>query len=266
MLDRYNRDINYLRISVTDRCNLKCVYCFPKDECIKYIKNDDLISFEKITDIVKEAVKLGITKIRLTGGEPLLRENIEDLVYKLSHIKGIEHIGLTTNGFLLSDKIAVLKKNGLNSVNISLDTLNREKYKLIKGKDYINKVLSAIDKALELDMSVKINMVICSDTSEKDILSMKEFCIRKGIKLQMINHYSLNCKKNNDYIFDRPPKCANCNRIRLLSDGRLKPCLFSNKEISIDDTDISEAIKRTVESKPKNASKCDNRKIFQIGG
>ena len=130
MLDKFGRNIDYLRISVTENCNLRCIYCVDENSIMSSC-NKDTLSDEEIYKIVKECASLGIRKIRITGGEPLVRKNIEDLVYKLKSIDGIKEIYITTNGVLLKDKIEELKKNGLTGVNISLDSLKENRFKKI---------------------------------------------------------------------------------------------------------------------------------------
>ncbi|MBZ9634263.1 GTP 3',8-cyclase MoaA [Clostridium sp. FP1] len=160
MRDSYGRNINYLRVSVTDRCNLRCVYCMP-EEGIKSLKHEDILRFEDTLKIVRAATALGINKIRYTGGEPLVMKDIDKLIYETSKIPGINDIAITTNGILLSDMAGDLKKAGLKRVNISLDTLNSKKYKSITRVGNLDKVMESIDKCLSLGLKpVKINTVL----------------------------------------------------------------------------------------------------------
>ncbi len=143
MLDRFNRKINYLRISITDRCNLRCTYCMP--ECgVDLISHKKVLTFEEITEIARTGVKLGIDKVRITGGEPLVRRGVVDLVKMISEIPGILDFSLTTNGTLLNQFAESLAKAGLHRVNISLDTLNPDRYKEITRIGDINSVLKGI--------------------------------------------------------------------------------------------------------------------------
>ena len=130
MLDSFNREINYIRVSVTDRCNLRCVYCMP-EEGIEKKTHNEILSYEQIYNVVKEAAELGVKKVRLTGGEPLVRKNIDELVAMIRTLKNIETIAMTTNALILSPIAERLKKAGLDSINISLDTLDDERYKYI---------------------------------------------------------------------------------------------------------------------------------------
>lgn len=265
MLDSFNREITYMRISVTDRCNLRCIYCMPESG-VELKNHNEIISYENIIKIVKEAAHLGIKKIRLTGGEPLVRKNIEYLISEISKIEGIKEIGMTTNGVLLKDKAKELFNNGLKSVNISLDTLDPEKYNKITCMGDITKVLEGIDEVLKLGFKVKLNMVVMEETKLDEIEQMKTFCKSKGIKLQLINHFSITKIKEDNYCFDRPPDCKLCNRIRLLSNGVLKPCLHSDIEIKVDMNDIRGSLIKTLNSKPEHGSSCTNKNMSQIGG
>ncbi len=265
MRDTFNREINYLRISLTDKCNLRCIYCMP-EEGLQLKQHKDIMRYEQIIKIVQEAAGLGINKIRLTGGEPLIKKDIELLIEKLAAIKDIKELCLTTNGVLLAEKAQILKKAGLNSINISLDTLQPQKYKDITRGGDIADALKGIDQAIVEGFKIKINMVVIKDKNEDEIDDMRNFCLKKDIKLQLINHFNLSNKKNDEYFFDRPPKCKQCNRIRLLSDGTLKPCLHSDTEYKIDYDNIRESLEKAILSKPENGSSCTERKMFEIGG
>ena len=265
MLDKFNREINYLRISLTDKCNLRCIYCMP-EEGMKLKQHKDIMRYEQIVQIVKEASQLGINKIRLTGGEPLIKKDIELLIEKLAGIKEIKELCLTTNGILLTQKAKILKQAGLTSINISLDTLQPEKYKEITRGGNLADVLKGIDQAVNEGFKIKLNMVVLKDKNEDEIDDMRRFCQNKNIKLQLINHFNLSNNKNDEYFFDRPPKCKNCNRIRLLSDGILKPCLHSETECKVNYDNIRESLEKAILSKPERGSSCTSRKMFEIGG
>lgn len=175
MRDSHGRNINYLRISVTDRCNLRCMYCMP-EQGIESLSHDEILRFEDTLKIVKAATTLGINKIRYTGGEPLVMKDIDKLIYETAKLPGIKDIAMTTNGILLSDMAADLKKAGLKRVNISLDTLNREKFRSITRIGNLDKVLESIDKCLSLGLKpVKINTVLMrgvNDVEFKDFLNL----------------------------------------------------------------------------------------------
>ncbi|MGN0349593.1 MAG: GTP 3',8-cyclase MoaA [Roseburia sp.] len=159
MQDRYGRKIHYLRISVTDRCNLRCVYCMPQ-EGIEWIAHEKLLSYEQIVRLVRLFSRLGVDKVRLTGGEPLVRKGIANLVRDIKAVEGIEKITLTTNGILLKEQLPALCKAGISGINVSLDTLDREQYIKITGQDELNRVLEGLEAALLTpNLTVKINCV-----------------------------------------------------------------------------------------------------------
>src|SRR5215470_17716633 len=141
LIDRFGREHTYLRISVTDRCNLRCLYCMPL-EGINWRRKDEILTFEEILRIARVFVEMGIRKIRLTGGEPLVRRNLENLVKKLGALPGIETLAMTTNGVLLKDKVRMLKEYGLNALNISLDSLRVERFKEITKREDFENVFS----------------------------------------------------------------------------------------------------------------------------
>lgn len=268
MYDRFNRKITYLRIAVTDRCNLRCTYCMP-EEGIKLKRHQDILSYEEIANIAGEAVKLGVHKFRLTGGEPLVRKNISRLVEALKKIDGLKELCMSTNGVLLSRFACELKQAGLDRLNISLDTLDPDKYRKITRVGDIKNVFSGIDAALKAGFSgVKLNMVLIPGFNTDEVEKMKEFCRNKGLMLQRINHYSLEdrCSLHREYQAERPLDCSRCNRIRLTADGKLKPCLFSDREITVDMKDIGLSLRKAVLAKPREGTSCFSRENWQIGG
>lgn len=268
MLDKYKREITYLRISVTDRCNLRCFYCMPQ-EGVKLKNQRDILPYEDIVRIAREAANLGITKIRLTGGEPLVRKDICFLIRSLKLLDGIKEVTLTTNGVLLSQMVQDLKESGLDRINISLDTLDPQKYKELTRGEEIYHALNGIDAAIKAAFSnIKLNMVIIPGFNENEIEAMSCFCTKKGLLLQRINHYVLTegVSTNQEYEAERPLSCEKCNRIRLTADGKLKPCLFSDQEYPIDLDNIADSIKQTIDSKPERGLQCTARGIWEIGG
>jgi len=169
MLDHKGRTIDYLRVSLTDRCNLRCIYCMPEDGVVKKTHNE-IIRFENLEKIINAFAELGIKKVRFTGGEPLILKGLENLIKYTSSLPSIEDVSLTTNGILLADMAEELKKAGLNRVNISLDTLNKEKFKEITRGGDINKVLSAIEKCIDIDLKpVKINTVLMKGINDDEV-------------------------------------------------------------------------------------------------
>ena len=268
MRDSYNREINYLRISVTDRCNLRCIYCMPASG-VRRIRHDEILSFEEIIAIAREASRLGVSKFRLTGGEPLVRKNIALLIRSLKTIAGIREVSLTTNGVLLSGLAGEIRSAGLDRINISLDSIDPERYRAITRNGNIRDALRGIDAALAAGFAwIKINMVLLPGVDRSEVEGMERFCRQKGLELQRINHYSLNRPKTSRprYEAERPLACTECNRIRLTADGKLKACLFSNTEFPVDQSDIRGSLERTIRNKPRRGIFCSNRQNWQIGG
>jgi|DewCreStandDraft_4_1066084.scaffolds.fasta_scaffold02708_27 cyclic pyranopterin phosphate synthase len=186
--DKFNRLINYLRISVTDRCNLRCKYCMPANGIQNY-DNNELLTYEEIYRIVNNASKIGINRVRITGGEPLVRKDIDKLVSMISGIKEIDDIAMTTNGILLENYAEKLKKAGLKRLNISLDTFDKEKFKdLTRGGD-INLVFEGIKTAIEYDFQlVKINVLIYDNLLESDILKFLELSSYNKIHIRFLEY------------------------------------------------------------------------------
>ncbi len=268
MLDKFKREINYLRISVTDRCNLRCSYCMPP-EGIPKREHSDIISYENIIKIVIAAVELGISKIRITGGEPLVRKDIISLVEGIHSVPGVKELVLTTNGVLLEKMAGELKSAGLDRVNISLDTLDPSKYKKLTRIGDISEVMKGIDETIISGFKgTKINMVLIPGFNDDEVEEMKNFCRAKGLLLQRINHYSLNNIKSIDrkYEAERPLKCSDCNRIRLTAKGYLKPCLFSNIEIPVNMEDPGESLRKAILGKPEYGTINTSSGNWEIGG
>jgi cyclic pyranopterin phosphate synthase len=169
MLDANGRKINYIRVSITDRCNLRCIYCMPGDGIYKK-EHHEIIRFEDIIKILKASAFLGINKVRFTGGEPLILKDIDKLIYDTSRIHGIDDIAITTNGIILNSMVEDLKKAGLKRVNISLDSLREEKFKKITRGGNILDVLQAIEKCIDLGIKpVKINVVLIKGINDDEI-------------------------------------------------------------------------------------------------
>ena len=158
MVDGIGRNIDYLRISVTDRCNLRCLYCMP-EAGIENLEHDEMLSFKEILTIVKVVSQLGIRKIKITGGEPLVRKGIINLIRRLKDIDGIEEVTMTSNGVLLGDIAEELAGAGLDSVNVSLDTLNKTSFNSITRRNCFDKVIYGIKKSVDAGLKTKINCV-----------------------------------------------------------------------------------------------------------
>jgi len=280
LIDNFGREISYFRVSITDRCNYRCIYCQSEKE-FEFIPHQEILRFEEIVEIVQEAVNLGITKVRVTGGEPLVREGIVNFIRQLRKINKLEDISLTTNGFFLPEYAEKLKDAGLNRVNISLDSLQEEKYKKITRGGSLEKALKGIDSALKAGLlPIKINTVLIRGINDDEVedfvrltlerpLNIRfiefmpsgeevinefedEFISVQEIKEKLIKKYLLNPIKIS--IANGPAKyyqikggqgtigfitalsqhfCKTCNRIRLTSEGKLRPCLFSNIEVDV---------------------------------
>lgn len=265
MRDSYGREIHYLRISVTDRCNLRCRYCMP-EEGIPLLRHDQILSFEQIAAVARAAAGLGVDKIRLTGGEPLARKGLADLVRKLADIPGIRTLAMTTNGTMLSRNAKALAEAGLDSVNVSLDTLDPDRYRSITRWGDLSEALAGIDAAIEAGLQVKINMVVMEDTSDEELDALREFARGKGIAMQTIAHYSLQEEKRDAAEFERPPPCGACNRIRLMANGTLRSCLHSDIDFPIDFNDIEGSIRAAVLAKPMRGTVSSTSSVGQIGG
>ncbi|MEH7335832.1 GTP 3',8-cyclase MoaA [Neobacillus drentensis] len=188
--DKLNRPIRDLRISVIDRCNFRCQYCMPADQFgpdFEFLPRSALLTYEEIERLGKIFVNLGVEKIRLTGGEPLLRKDLPILVKKLSAIEGLSDIGLTTNGVLLPKLAGELKAAGLKRVNVSLDTLNDELFGQINGRGVTTgPVLEGIEAAKQAGLGVKINMVVKKGLNDADIIPMAQYCKNHGLELRYI--------------------------------------------------------------------------------
>ncbi|QVK20789.1 GTP 3',8-cyclase MoaA [Mycoplasmatota bacterium] len=291
MRDKYNREIDYLRISVTDRCNLRCSYCMP--DGINKVTHDDILRNEEIIELVKEAVKIGIKKVRITGGEPLVRKGIYDLIKEISSVKGINEVTMTTNGVLLIGNVKKLKEAGVSRINLSLDTLKKDVFKSITGKemfDYLELIKELKDNGME---PIKINVVLMNGINSDEInefveLSQKYDLLIRFIELMPIGHLEFSWEDHylkNEAILKANPNlklfkedlntryykednkpgaiglinpiskkfCSRCNRLRITSDGKIKPCLHKDDEIDIFDlsTSIYDKLKEAVESKPE---------------
>ncbi|MBR1730041.1 MAG: GTP 3',8-cyclase MoaA [Selenomonadaceae bacterium] len=192
MIDQYGRKIEYVRISLTDRCNLRCQYCMP--ECgIEKISHDDILSLEEVLHVVKLLADCGIRKVRLTGGEPLLRRGIVDLIREIKAIENIEQIFLTTNGVLLSNMADDLINAGVNGFNISLDTLNEKTFEKITRRNLFKKVFESIQKLIDSGVEIKLNCVPIAGVNEEDILKIVELARDNFIKVRFIELMPIGC-------------------------------------------------------------------------
>lgn len=295
--------IDYLRVSVTDRCNLRCIYCNPMNDC-GFISREEILRFEEIHRIVGLFAECGISKVRLTGGEPLVRKNIVVLVKKLAATAGIEELALTTNGVFLEQMASELKAAGLRRVNISVDSVERENYKRITGFDFLEKVKKGIYKAIEVGLTpVKINTVVLKGINEQDVAALAQLSVEMPIAVRFIEYCPTDKDTSpaGDFVpnsrvrriieskfslltaammanANGPAKyfkikdsagcvgfisgkstffCQSCSRLRLTSDGKVRPCLYSAHHYDIkelvrngaDDEQILALLKRIIAEK-----------------
>lgn len=186
MRDSYRRDINYLRVSVTDKCNLRCVYCMPPEGVESY-PHEEILRLEEFEAIIRAAVLVGIKKIRLTGGEPLVRKGLEDLVRRISGIPGIDDITLTTNGLLLPPRARALKEAGIKRVNISLDTLKDERYRALTRGGELALAWEGIQSALDAGLHpVKLNTVVIRDFNDDEVVSIARLTLKRPLHIRFI--------------------------------------------------------------------------------
>ncbi|EOF7236538.1 GTP 3',8-cyclase MoaA [Campylobacter coli] len=273
LIDQFGRKINYLRISVTQRCNFRCLYCMPKIP-FNHQPKENLLSFEELFLFVKVAIDEGIEKIRITGGEPLLRKDLSVFIKMINDYKKDLDLAITTNGFLLKDFAKDLKDAGLKRLNISLDTLESKKAKILAQKDVLDSVLAGIDEALSISLKVKLNTVALKGLNDDELIPLLEFAKSKNIQIRFIEFmenihaygklqglkrdeiiqilsqkYQVKLIKKaekapvsiysaDDYEFGiidphSHEFCDSCNRIRLSAEGLLIPCLYFDEALSI---------------------------------
>lgn len=266
MYDSFNRNINYLRVSVTDRCNLRCTYCMP--ECgVETMSHDQILSYEEILDVVQFAVNHGVTKIRITGGEPLVRKGIVSFVESLASINGIADLSMTTNGLLLNRFARPLALAGLKRINISLDTVDPDRYREITRLGQIEDVFRGIEAAREAGLDpIKINCVVRTSSDEPDALAVREFCEHNGLIVRFIRQMILEAGQFSIVEGGEGGNCSNCNRIRLTANGDLKPCLFTDLAYNIREMGIAEAYNAAIMNKPACGSINMSNQFSNIGG
>lgn len=266
MFDNFNRQISYLRVSITDRCNLRCTYCMPC-EGVQLLNHNDILTFEEITSTVKAGVELGIEKVRLTGGEPLVRKGIVDLVAMLSQIEGIKDLSLTTNGQLLEKFARQLAKAGLRRINVSLDTMDPGVYRQMSRGGEIEPVLKGIEAAREAGLlPIKINCVINGSAKDKDAVEVAAFCVEKDLHIRYIHQMNL---KTGDFSIVEGGDggdCSICNRLRLTANGMIKPCLFNDLEYNVRELGPEEAFRQALGHKPACGTNNMLGKFYNIGG
>jgi cyclic pyranopterin phosphate synthase len=279
IVDSYGRGVSYLRISVTDRCNLNCFYC-RDSRCIKFIPHESILRYEEMLRIVAAAKSIGISKVRLTGGEPFARKGILSFVEMIRYDHPEMDMRVTTNGTLLPGKLDTAKRKGLKHLNISLDTLDRKKYEKITGRDLFPRVMESIHEALDLGFKVKINAVALKGINDDELYQFMQMAMDYPLDVRFIEFMPVGGKTMWNQDFDWPCKdivaeaekltrlepvtkknktsgpaklfslpegkgrlgvisplsnhfCNECNRLRVTPDGRLRTCLFSDKEYGL---------------------------------
>ncbi|MFZ4463697.1 MAG: GTP 3',8-cyclase MoaA [Bacteroidales bacterium] len=266
MFDSFNRKINYLRVSVTDRCNLRCTYCMPA-EGVPMMDHKDVLSFEEIVQVVRFAVKNGVSKVRITGGEPLVRKGIVSLVEQLASIEGLIDLGMTTNGILLDRFAGDLAQAGLQRVNISLDTVDPVRFREITRLGNLDDVFRGIEAARAAGLNpIKINCVIKKSSSEKDAQAVKAFCEQNDLKIRFIKEMNLETGQFSVVEGGDGGHCASCNRIRLTANGDLMPCLFTDLKYNIREMGIENAYWAAIQNKPSCGSINLSKQFSNIGG
>lgn len=191
LIDNHHRPINYVRIAVTDRCNLRCFYCMPH-EGINFLPKPQLLSYEEIIRLVTLLAEMGISKVRITGGEPFVRKDMMQLLRHLTEIEGIQKVNITTNGVLTAPLVPELKAMGIHSVNLSLDTLDRQRFIEMTRRDELKNVLATLDALLKFEIPTKINSVVMAGKNDEDILSMVELAKENPIGVRFIEEMPFN--------------------------------------------------------------------------
>lgn len=219
LVDSYSRNLNYLRISITDRCNLRCAYCVPRED-IPRLSHDDILRYEEILRLVKIGVGLGISKVRITGGEPLVRKGVYGFLGKVTQIQGLADVSLTTNGVFLKDNISKIKAAGINRINISLDTLDPKKYEEITGYDKFYQVWSGIKLAYEAGFApIKLNVVVLKGINEDELVDFARLSLFNPYHIRFIEHMPIGTTRTESGGYLLTPEIK--ARIRVL--GELEP-------------------------------------------
>lgn len=219
LVDRYNRHLNYLRISITDRCNLRCVYCVPPDQ-IPRLSHADILRYEEILRIVRVGVDLGISKIRITGGEPLVRKGVCKFLAAISRMAGLEEVTLTTNGVLLEENIGGIRDAGIRRINVSLDTLRRDKFAGITGRDDFDKVWNGITAARKAGINpIKLNVVALRGTNDDEFLDFARLTLLHAFHIRFIEYMPIGKSR----VHFGPPILVPEIKDRIASIGPLMP-------------------------------------------
>jgi GTP 3',8-cyclase len=266
MFDSYGRKIEYLRISVTDRCNLNCTYCKPVESDHLFCK-EEILSYDEMFRIAEAASDLGFTKYRITGGEPLVRKNLVSFMGMMSGLKNLKDLSITTNGILLEEYAQPLINAGLHRINISLDTMNPERYREITGGGDINRVLAGIRTAKEVGFeNIKINCVVEESSSEPDAKDIARFASENNLQARFIRRMNIAEGKFWTVENGSGGDCKNCNRIRVSSTGLVWPCLFSDTFYDSREMGAAEALTEAIRCKPEKGGVRLNNNFYNVGG
>lgn len=237
------------------------------EEGITMLKHEDILSFDEIIAFTKEAVQQGITKVRITGGEPLVRKGVVELTRMIAQIQGVEDLSMTTNAILLSQFAQPLWNAGLRRINVSLDTLNPDKFKEITRGGDINQVLQGLQVAKEIGYRpIKINCVIHNSSDEHDAQEVRKYADNNGFEVRFIPKMNLEEGIFGQVEGGEGGNCSRCNRLRLTANGLVKPCLFSDLGFSVRELGAKEAIIKAIEQKPESGTSNQNGKFYNIGG
>lgn len=236
-------------------------------EGVPSLSHDDIMSYEEIVEFVRTAVDFGIDKVRVTGGEPLVRLGLVDLISRLAAIDGITDLAMTTNGTLLPRFARPLREAGLMRVNISLDTIDRQRFERITRKDCLDDALAGIEAAIEAGFDpIKINCVVEHSSREPDARAVAQFAERFGLMIRFIPRMELSTGRFGQVEGGEGGNCERCDRLRLTADGWLLPCLFSTSRINVRQLGYGEAILQAVETKPERGVVAITNQMNEIGG
>jgi cyclic pyranopterin phosphate synthase len=238
----------------------------PK-EGVRWIPHDEILSYEEMYTVASVAVSMGMERIRLTGGEPLVRRNVLDLVSMIAAVEGLRDFAMTTNGSLLEEYAGSLAEAGLRRINISLDTLDAYRYEQLTGGGDIRDVLAGIEAAQEAGLRpIKLNCVIRESPDEPDARQVARFAHERGLIVRFIRQMEL--AKGTFWIVQGGTggNCSLCNRLRLTSNGMIKPCLFSDIGFSVRELGAREAIERGLAAKPERGIRSENHSFYNVGG
>ncbi len=234
---------------------------------VPLVRHEDVLTFEEITAVAQAAAAMGITKVRLTGGEPLVRRGIVRLVRMLAAIGGVDDLSMTTNGTLLAQYAGPLAAAGLNRVNISLDAVDPTRYAAITRGGDVRQVLAGIDAAIDAGfVPVRINCVVETDSQEPDAQDVARFAAATGLEVRFVRRMDLVQGTFAVVEGGHGGDCPRCNRLRLSSDGWIRPCLLANLCFNVRELGVVEALTRAVKSKPQAGSACTDRFMHAIGG